>query len=169
MTVLTPACVLREGESIESERVMRNVGPALVPGVHAMWERGYGPGSNLGLEDPDLAGEYDRYIRQYGDRRSPPTPDDRRYLDVHEGHYSYLKEGEEQFVSPEMLAASLTGTGREIERRLASLTGTGREIERRLDEMESIGIDNVALAAVDRQAALELIADFSEQVIQRRR
>lgn len=155
VTVLTPACVLREGESIESERVMRNVGPALVPGVHAMWERGYGPGSNLGLEDPDLAGEYDRYIRQYGDRRSPPTPDDRRYLDVHEGHYSYLKEGEEQFVSPEMLAASLTGTG--------------REIERRLDEMESIGIDNVALAAVDRQAALELIADFSEQVIQRRR
>jgi alkanesulfonate monooxygenase SsuD/methylene tetrahydromethanopterin reductase-like flavin-dependent oxidoreductase (luciferase family) len=154
VTVLTSACVIRDGETLASERVMRNVGPTLIPGVHAMWEHGYGPGSNLGMENPELAGEYDRYIREYGDKRAKPTPDDRRYLDVHEGHYVYLKEGEERFVSSEMLARTLTGTG--------------REIDQRLDEMEAVGINNVALAAVDRQAALELIADFSEQVIRRR-
>ena len=92
--------------------------------------------------------------REYGDKRSQPTPDDRRYLDVHEGHYVYLKEGEERFVSSEMLARTLTGTG--------------QEISQRLDELEAIGVNNVALSAVDRQAAQELIADFSEQVIQRR-
>ena len=43
VTVLTSACVLREGESVSSERVIRNVGPTLVPGIHAMWERDYGP------------------------------------------------------------------------------------------------------------------------------
>lgn len=154
VTVLTSACVLRDGESLESERVMRNVGPTLIPGVHAMWERGYGPGSNLGMENPDLAGEYDRYIRAYGNSRPQPTPDDRRYLDVHEGHYVYLKKGEERFVPTEMLARTLIGTG--------------QEINQRLDEMESIGINNVALSAVDRRAALELITDFSEQVIQQR-
>ena len=66
----------------------------------------------------------------------------------------YLKEGEERFVSSEMVARSLTGTG--------------QEISQRLDELEAIGVNNVALSAVDRQAARELIADFGEQVIQRR-
>ncbi len=155
VTVLTSACVLRDGESISSERVIRNVGPSLVPGVHAMWERAYGPGSNLGMSNPDLAGEYNQYIQEYGNNRLRPTPDDRRYLDVHEGHYVYLKKGEERFVSSELLARTLTGSG--------------REINQRLDELESIGVNNVALTAVDRQAALDLIADFSEQVIQRRK
>ena len=154
VTLLSSACVLRDGESLESERVIRNVGPSLVAGVHAMWERGYGPGSNLGIENADLAGEYDQYIREYGNKRSQPTPDDRRYLDVHEGHYVYLKEGEEQFVSPEMIARTLTGTG--------------EQINQRLDELEALGVNNVAVSAVDRRAALELIADFGEQVIQRR-
>jgi hypothetical protein len=106
------------------------------------------------MDNADMAGMYDQYIREYGDRRTPPTPDDRRYLDVHEGHYVYLKEGEERFVLPEVVATSLTGTG--------------GEINSRLDELEDIGVNNMAMAAVTRQAALELIADFSEQVIQRR-
>ena len=155
VTVLTSACVLREGESVSSERVIRNVGPTLVPGVHAMWERDYGPGSNLGMSNPSLAEGYDRYVREYGDSRPNPTPDDRRYLDVHEGYYVYLKDGEERFVSADMVARTLTGTG--------------SEISQKLDDLEAIGVNNVALAAVDRQAARELISDFGEQVIQRRR
>ena len=64
------------------------------------------------------------------------------------------KQGEEQFVSPEMVARTLTGTG--------------EQISQRLDELEATGVNNVALSAVDRRAAQELITDFSEQVIQRR-
>ena len=107
------------------------------------------------MSNPGLAEEYDRYIREYGDSRPNPTPDDRRYLDVHEGHYVYLKDGEERFVSADMVARTLTGTG--------------SEISQKLDDLEAIGVNNVALAAVDRQAARELISDFGEQVIQRRR
>jgi alkanesulfonate monooxygenase SsuD/methylene tetrahydromethanopterin reductase-like flavin-dependent oxidoreductase (luciferase family) len=155
VTVLTGGCVLREGETFESDRVIRNVGPSILPGVHAMWERSYGPGSHLGMENPDMAGVYDQYIREYGDKRVPPTPDDRRYLDVHEGHYVYLKEGEEQFVTPDLVSRTLSGTG--------------DQINQRLDELESMGVNNVALAAVDRHAAIDLIADFSKQVIQQRK
>jgi alkanesulfonate monooxygenase SsuD/methylene tetrahydromethanopterin reductase-like flavin-dependent oxidoreductase (luciferase family) len=154
VTVLTSACVLRDRETLSSERVIRNVGPTLVAGVHAMWEGAYGPGANLGMADADLAERYDQYIRDYGDRQAPPTPDDRRYLDVHEGHYVYLKKGEEQFVSQDLMARSLTGTG--------------QEINRRLDEMEAIGINNVAISVVDCQAAIDLIGDFGEQVIRQR-
>ena len=106
------------------------------------------------MSNPDLAGEYNQYIQEYGSKRLQPTPDDRRYLDVHEGHLVYLKKGEERFVSSELLARTLTGTG--------------PEINERLDELEAIGVNNVALTAVDRQAALDLITDFSEQVIKRR-
>ena len=159
LTVLSSGCVLKDGESLSSERVIRNVGPTLIPGIHAMWERDYGPGSNLGMSNPGLAAEYDRYIREYGDSRHRdgrpnPTPDDRRYLDVHEGHYVYLKEGEERFVSEDLIARTLTGTADEI-------------IDK-LDDLEAICVNNVALAAVTRQAARDLIADFGEQVIKRR-
>jgi 5,10-methylenetetrahydromethanopterin reductase len=154
VVALTSACVLREGESLSSERVIRNVGPTLTPGVHAMWEKSFGPGSNLGMDNPDLAGEYNQYIKEYGAKRSSPTPDDRRYLDVHEGHFVYLKPGEERFVSPEMVARTLTGTP--------------VELNERLDQLESIGVNNVALSAVDRESAKDLIHDFGEGVIRRR-
>ena len=155
VTVLTSSCVLREGETVSSERVIRNIGPTLVPGVHAMWESNFGPGSNLGMSNSDIAEGYDKYITEYGDKKTPSTPSDRRYLDVHEGHYAYLKEGEEKFVSSDLIARTLTGTG--------------REINEKLDHLESIGVNNVALSVVDSRSAQELIKDFGEKVILERR
>ena len=66
----------------------------------------------------------------------------------------YLKDGEERFVSPDMVGRTLTGTA--------------EEISQKLDDLEAIGVNNVALAAVDRQAARELISDFGERVIRGR-
>ena len=88
---------------------------------------------------------------EYGDKKTPPTLTDRRYLDVHEGHYVYLKEGEEKFVSDDLIARTLTGTG--------------KEINDKLDHLESIGVNNVALSVVDSKSAHELIKDFGEKVI----
>ena len=155
VTVLTSSCVLREGETVSSERVIRNIGPTLVPGVHAMWESSFGPGSNLGMSNSNIAENYNKYITEYGDKKTPSTPSDRRYLDVHEGHYAYLKEGEEKFVSNDLIARTLTGTG--------------KEINEKLDHLESIGVNNVALSVVDSRSAQELIKDFGEKVILERK
>ena len=125
---LTSGLVLRDGETVHSERVMARLGPGMVPGVHAMWEAAHGPGANLGMDNPDLAGEYHNYIREYAAQKG--TPDDRLYLDVHEGHMVYMKPGEEQFVAPELMSRTLTGSGDEI-------------IER-IEHLESIGVDNIA-------------------------
>ncbi len=151
VTVLTSSCVLRQGESISSQRVIQNVGPTLLPGVHAMWESTFGPGSNLGMSNSEVAEDYNNYIMEYGDKKTPPTLTDRRYLDVHEGHYVYLKEGEEKFVSNDLIARTLTGTG--------------KEINDKLDHLESVGVNNVALSVVDSKSAHELIRDFGEKVI----
>ena len=155
VTVLTSSCVFREGETVSSERVIRNIGPTLVPGVHAMWESSFGPGSNLGMSNSNIAENYNKYITEYGDKKTPSTPSDRRYLDVHEGHYAYLKEGEEKFVSNDLIARTLTGTG--------------KEINEKLDHLESIGVNNVALSVVDSRSAQELIKDFGEKVILERK
>ena len=128
---------------------MRIVGPAMVPGVHAMWEAAHGPGANLGMNNPDLAGEYNNYIREYA--RGRGTPEDRLYLDVHEGHMVYLKPGEERFVDTGLMSQMLVGTG--------------SEIISRVERLESEGVDNIALCANDPQGARELIEDFSREVI----
>ena len=146
---LTSSCVLREGEGASSERVVRRVGPSMVPGVHAMWEAAFGPGASLGMDNPDMAGEYHRYIKEYSAAKG--TPEDRLYLDVHEGHMVYLKPGEERFVDAGILRRTLTGTGPQI-------------IER-VEQLEAEGVDNLALAANDAEGARELIEDFSREVI----
>ena len=147
---LEGACVLRDGETVESERVIQRVGPAVITAMHTMWESSYGKwGSNLPVRDADAVADYNRYITEYAETRGRPT--DRLYLDVHEGHYTYLKEGEERFVDPGRIAHAVVGTG--------------PEIIAKLEELESAGVDHVALAAHSREGAIEFIQDYSREVI----
>ena len=149
---LTSGCVLRDGESLTSERVVERVGPNALPGLHAMWESHYGPGANLGITDPDAAAAFHRYIEEYGEARG--SKPDRRYLDVHTGHMVFLKPGEEQFISETSIGATLTGTPAQI-------------IDR-LEQMEASGIDNVAIACTNAAGARDLVADFGREVIAKR-
>jgi len=147
---LTYGCVLRDGESLTSERVIARVGPSVLPGLHAQWEASFGPGANLGMRpDSEMADKFNAYIQEYAETKE--TPPDRLYLDVHRGHMVFLKPGEEQFATPDVLARSLTGSGPEI-------------IEK-LERMEASGIDNVAISVTDAEGARDLIQDFGREVI----
>lgn len=147
-TMLTTGCILRPGEQVSSERVIRRVGPVTVVGVHAMWESARG-GHGFGLENDELAGAFDRYIEQYAARRGSPA--DRRYLDVHEGHMMVLKDGEAAFVAPEMIP-------------VLSLTGTADDVLERCRAFAEAGVDHLALQAVPGMGR-ELIEEFSSSVI----
>ena len=150
---LTAGCVLREGESFMSDRVLAQVGPNTVPRLHALWEASYGPGADLGIRhNPALAAAYHAYIQEYA--KTHGTPLDRLYLDVHRGHMVFLKAGEQRFVTPEVLASTLTGRGSAI-------------IER-LEAMEAMGVDHVAISVTGATGACDLIADFSREVIAKR-
>ena len=150
---LSYGCVLRKGESLTSERVMARVGPSIMPGVHAQWEASYGPGANLGMQpDTEVACAYEAYLQEYAATHG--TPSDRLYLDAHRGHMVFLKPGEEQFATTELMARSLTGAGPEL-------------IEK-LDRMEATGVDNVAISVTDAEGARDLIQDFGREVIKKR-
>jgi 5,10-methylenetetrahydromethanopterin reductase len=159
---LTSGCVLREGESLMSDRVIAQVGPNTLPRLHAMWEASYGPGADLGIRNNPalaaqynytaLAAEYQAYIQGYS--KTNGTPLDRLYLDVHRGHMVFLKPGEQRFVTQEVLAHTLTGRGPEI-------------IER-LEVMEAMGVDHVAISVTGATGACDLIEDFGREVIAKR-
>jgi alkanesulfonate monooxygenase SsuD/methylene tetrahydromethanopterin reductase-like flavin-dependent oxidoreductase (luciferase family) len=150
---LSYGCVLREGESLTSERVLSRVGPSILPGLHAQWEASYGPGADLGMRPgAEMADAYNAYVQEYAETKGMPF--DRLYLEVHRGHMVFLKPGEEQFVTHDAIARTLTGTGPEI-------------IEK-LETMEAAGIDNIAISVTDAQGARDLIQDFGREVISKR-
>ena len=146
-------CVLREGESLNSDRVMARVGPSIMPGLHAQWEAAFGLGANLGMRpDPEMTDAFNTYIQEYAE--STGTASDRLYLDAHRGHMVFLKPDEAQFVTQEAIGRTLTGTGPEI-------------IDK-LESMEANGVDSVAISVTDLQGARDLIEDFGREVIAKR-
>lgn len=147
-TMLTTGCILQNGESMKSKRVLDRVGPVAVVASHAMWETARG-GAGLGISDDAGAQTYGEYIEAYGAARNSPA--DRRYLDVHEGHMIYLKEGEEDFVVEELVP-------------LLTLTGSPDEVLQRVRELADAGVDNLALQAIPGMGR-ELVEEFSRHVI----
>jgi 5,10-methylenetetrahydromethanopterin reductase len=147
-TLLTTGCILRDGEDVGAERVVRRVGPVTLVSVHAIWEAARG-GHGFGLQDAGTAAAYDRYIEEYASKKGSPA--DRRYLDVHEGHMLYLKSGEEAFVAPELIP-------------FLSLTGPPGEVRARCRELAAAGVDNVALQALPGMGR-DLVEEFGREVI----
>jgi 5,10-methylenetetrahydromethanopterin reductase len=148
-TVLSSGCILNDGETPASQRVLDRVGAISIVGVHAAWESAHGPGSSLGIANQQAADAYDDYIEKLAAERGSPR--DRRYLDVHEGHMIYLKPGEESFVPTDALP-------------LLSVVGTPEAALERARQYADAGVDNLALQALPGMAR-ELIDEFSTHVI----
>src|SRR5260221_3011014 len=107
-TALTTGCILRDGESITSPRVIQRVGPFAVVMLHALWEQS---AVSAGLQGP-LAKLWERYRDEYAAKMK--TPADRRYLEMHEGHLIYMRPGEEKYIAETLVRRTLTGLGGEI-------------------------------------------------------
>jgi 5,10-methylenetetrahydromethanopterin reductase len=145
--VLTSGCILRDGESATSPRVIERMGPFAIVFLHALWEQ-----SAVAAALPGgLTNLWERYREEYVAKMK--TPPDRRYLEVHEGHLIYMKPGEEKYVD-ETLVRSVT------------LTGRGEEIIARLKALEAAGVKQVAIQVVWPHGR-EMIEDFSRAVIAR--
>lgn len=145
--VLTSGCVLRDGESATSPRVIERMGPFAVVFLHALWEQ-----SAVAAALPaSLTKLWEHYRDEYVAKMK--TAPGKRYLEVHEGHLIYMKPGEEKYID-ETLVRSMT------------LTGRGDEIIARLKALEAAGVKQVAIQVVWPHGR-EMIEDFSREVIAR--
>jgi 5,10-methylenetetrahydromethanopterin reductase len=143
--VLTSGCILRDGESASSPRVIERMGPFAIVFLHALWEQS---AVAAALPGP-LIKLWERYRDEYVAHMK--TPPDKRYLEVHEGHLIYLKPGEEKYVD-ETLVRTMT------------LTGRGEEVIARLKGLEAAGVKQIAIQVVWPHGR-EMIEDFSREVI----
>jgi len=148
-TALTASCILRDGETLSSPRVVERAGPVAIVSLHAMWESTRG-GADFGMRDPTGAPSYAAYIdARAAERGSPP---DRRYLDVHESHMVALKPGEEAFLDDGLMRFTLTGPGDEVRERVRALAAAG--------------VDNLAIQVLPGSGR-EAIEEFAREVIAR--
>ena len=146
-TNLTTGCVLRPGEDIMSPRVIRQVGPSAILLLHTNWDpvqMKAGP-----FAPPEVAQLAKRYFDEHIMKMK--TPLDRRYQEMHYGHLVFLNEGEERFLTPELI-------------RMSTLTGTPGEIIDRVRQLEDAGITNLALNVCGTDAR-QLIREFGNEVI----
>jgi alkanesulfonate monooxygenase SsuD/methylene tetrahydromethanopterin reductase-like flavin-dependent oxidoreductase (luciferase family) len=115
---LAPVAVLEAGEALNSERVVRQYGPAIMASVHYA---------------------YDKWMRDGGD---PPAfmrpiwtrycalmenvPADVRHIRLHDSHYTFMRDDEAPLVTPELVrAVAFVGTPGELVERIRHLDHQG--------------------------------------------
>lgn len=145
LTAQQTLVLLQPGESLTSERVIAECGPAVVTGLHTLVARYF----ETGQEPPECAksiwNSYLAWLNEF--------PAEARHQRLHASHFSFLDPQEARFISPDLIRASC-------------LAGTAGELVEQLKELERQGLKQVSLyPPLNRQ--YRVIEDFSEQVIAR--
>jgi alkanesulfonate monooxygenase SsuD/methylene tetrahydromethanopterin reductase-like flavin-dependent oxidoreductase (luciferase family) len=144
------ACVLRPGETLRSERVIDLVAPMSVAYLR-YWYEWYRKSRDDSAIPPEIRSEWDEFVEHVAKMK---TPEDRRYLELHDGHCTYPIASERRFVTPNVIRAA------------RGYVGEPDEIIAMLRERERAGLREIAfLPPID--AAREVFRDFAEQVIAR--
>ncbi|MFT4582659.1 MAG: 5,10-methylenetetrahydromethanopterin reductase [Gammaproteobacteria bacterium] len=146
-TNLTSGCVLRPGESMTSPRVLRQIGPYAILLLHTNWdpkEMKVGP-----FSPPAIAPLAKRYFEEHIMKMK--TPLEKRYQEMHLGHLAFLREGEEKYISDELVKTS-------------TLTGSPGEIIDRIHMLEDAGVTNIALNVCGTDGR-EMIREFGNEII----
>ncbi len=147
VAALTTAVVLQPGEKLTSDRVINECGSQVAAILHFVYEI-YKYTKNEDVVPPALKNVWDAYCA-YVDKMA--TPAEKRYLQIHNGHCTFLVPEERRFITPE----AIQGT---------CIVGEPNEILHQLHQAEQAGIKEVALLPpIDY--ARKVLKDFSEQVI----
>jgi alkanesulfonate monooxygenase SsuD/methylene tetrahydromethanopterin reductase-like flavin-dependent oxidoreductase (luciferase family) len=149
VTALTTAVVLQPGEQLTSDRVINECGSQVAAVLHFVYEI-YKYTKNEDVVPPALKNVWSAYY-DYVEKMA--TPPEKRYLQLHNGHCSFLMPEEHRFITPE----AIRGT---------CIVGQPEEILDQLQQAEKAGIKEVALLP-PMDYARKVLKDFSEKVISR--
>jgi alkanesulfonate monooxygenase SsuD/methylene tetrahydromethanopterin reductase-like flavin-dependent oxidoreductase (luciferase family) len=149
VAALTTAVVLNPGEKLTSARVIDECGSQVAAVIHFVYEI-YQYTKNADVVPPalqDIWEEYCAYVEKMA------TPPEKRYLQIHNGHCSFLMPEERRFITPK----TIQGT---------CIVGEPDEILHQLRQAENAGIKEVALLP-PMDCARKVLKDFAEQIISR--
>ena len=146
---LTTVVVLEPGEDATSERVIDETGSWVSAVLHFAYEiyRFTGKEEMIPPAVHDVWEEYCAYVEKM------ETPAEKRYLQIHNGHCTFLMPEERRFITPK----AIEGT---------CIVGTPDEIIDKLRRAEKNGLKEVTLLP-PMASARKVLKDFSENVMQR--
>ena len=147
---LTFSCVLEPGESLDSDRVIDEVGSMVGASLHFWYELYQQSGSDAFVPQ-ECADEWQQYLDYVA---AMETPERKRYQQIHEGHCTYLVPAERRFVTPNTIRAS------------GGLVGEPDEIIDMLRVAERAGLREVTLLP-PMASARKIYQDFATHVIER--
>lgn len=115
---LANVMMLEKGESHTSDRVLREVGAAVMVAAHYIYDQ---IGETGGEPPHFVRGIWKEYVEHV--RR---IPESHRHLWQHRSHYNYLREDEAKFVTKDMVRANcIIGTPEEVIERIRELEQQG--------------------------------------------
>jgi alkanesulfonate monooxygenase SsuD/methylene tetrahydromethanopterin reductase-like flavin-dependent oxidoreductase (luciferase family) len=142
---LSHICVLKPGEKIDSPRVIQMVGPWVITCLHAI-AAGYAKPRSLPLAARSVYDAYAEYIANL------PGPPEERYLQLHNGHCTFVPEAEKRFINAATIAAT-------------TLVAPREEVIERLRALEEAGLSGVFLNP-PLNGFHEYVDDFAREVIE---
>jgi len=143
---LTQVFVTRPGEALDSPRVIRAVGPWVITCLHAI-AAGYAKPRSLPADARKIYDAYADYIAHL------PGPSAEHYLELHNGHCTFVPERERRFVTAETIRAT-------------TLIGPGEQVIEQLKALEQGGLDQIILNP-PMDGFDEFVTDFAREVIER--
>jgi alkanesulfonate monooxygenase SsuD/methylene tetrahydromethanopterin reductase-like flavin-dependent oxidoreductase (luciferase family) len=142
---LASVIVLEPGEALDSERIVREYGPAIMAAVHYVYDKWTRTG---GDPPPFIRPIWKRYCELLQD--VPPAV---RHIRLHDSHYTFMREDEAAFVTPELVRA-------------IAIAGTPGELVERIRDLERQGLKQLMfLPSVVNQ--YRLVETFSRKVMAR--
>lgn len=149
VAALTTAVVLNPGEKLTSARVIDECGSQVAAVIHFVYEI-YHYTKNADVVPPTLQDIWDEYCAYVGKMETPP---EKRYLQIHNGHCSFLMPEERRFITPK----AIQGT---------CIVGEPDEVLHQIRQAEKAGIKEVMLLP-PMDYARKVLKDFAEQIISR--
>ena len=149
MSAVTSVVILRPGETVASERVIDACGAWVTTALHFVYEV-YKLTRKEDVIPPAFQDTWEEYCAYVSKME---TPANNRYLQIHDGHSTYLVPAERRFVTPK----AIQGT---------SLVGTPDEIIERIREAEKAGLRELTILP-PTETNREMITEFAQRVMRR--
>ena len=145
---LTTAVVLEPGEDLTSDRVIDECGSWVLSGLHGSYELYHYTGKEETIF-PAVRGVWEEYCAYV---EGMETPERKRYLELHNGHCTFLVPEERRFVTPEAIAGTC-------------VVGEPAEIRENIHAAEKAGLREITLLP-PMASARKVFRDFAEHVIE---
>ncbi|MBX9604930.1 MAG: LLM class flavin-dependent oxidoreductase [Gammaproteobacteria bacterium] len=146
---LTTAVVLGPGEKLSSERVIDQCGSQVAAALHYCYENWKLTRDEAAIP-PAIHNTWEAYCA-YVEKMA--TPEHKRYLQIHEGHCSWVVPEERRFITPEAIETFI-------------MAGEPEQIIERLRAAEAAGLREVTLLP-PMDHARRVFRDFATHVIAR--